>query len=562
MSWNGRFDMKKLKEFNITKRVKLVAVVLAAAAVLGGSAYYMLSPDELEVVAVDEGKVAPKLIGVGNVAGDHTMTIYAPISGEISQRYVNAGTRVSEGEMLVAYKDELQQQVVDVAATDVNYSQQVLSAAAATKAKYQSDYDTAKALDEQYKQEYDELAKNIHELDSKKYKGDYTNEKDRNKIEEEKLKLQDELAEAESKLKDADYELQRLQNEEQRVATEIEQASNITSNSSLDGEDGTAVSARELAARNAQAALNGINAGLSEEYDDYVSDAQSYTDEIYEINSRLLELQNQELELPLDGLKPAEYKRYTGYQQQLESLNNKWAQVKTDMSTAQSLITVGQELKSDEATLAHNKQLLTQAQKELEKAHGGTTAPANGIVTECMVDAGAYVEKGSPIMEMQSDNSYIVKMMVSRFDISSVKKGQKAKLMIGDKKYKGKVSRISQNAINDASGKPKASIEISIKTDEDLIVGLESDVTVKLDKEENAVRIPTACVYTDDDGSYVYVIEGGSKGKVTKKYIKTGLADDDYTQISEGLSAGEKVISDAEAINYEGEVVKGIEGTE
>ena len=519
ISWNGRFDMKKFKEFNITKRVKIVAVVLAAAAVLGGLAYYMLSPDELEVVAVDEGKVAPKLIGVGNVAGDHTMTIYAPVSGEISRRYVNAGMRVRKGEMLVAYKDELQQQMVDIAATDVDYSQQVLSAAAATRAKYQSDYDTAKALDEQYKQEYDELAKNIHELDSKKYKGDYTNEKDRNKIEEEKLKLQDKLAEAESGLKDTDYELERLENEE-----------------SDDDDD--------------------------DEYEDYVSDAQSYTDEIYDINSRLLEIQNKELELPLDGLKPAEYKRYTGYQQQLESLNNKWAQAKTDMSTAQSLITAGQELKSDEATLAHNKQLLAQAQKELDKAHGGTAAPDNGIITECLVDAGAYVEKGSPIMEMQSDNSYIVKMMVSRFDISSVKKGQKAKLMIGDQKYKGKVSRISQNAINDASGKPKASIEISIKTDEDLIVGLESDVTVKLDKEENAVRIPTACVYTDDDGSYVYVIKGENKGEVTKKYIKTGLADEDYTQISEGLSAGEKVISDAEAVNYEGEVVKGIEGTE
>ncbi len=550
--------MKKLKEIKLTKPVKLVVVVLLAAAVVGAIAYYMLSPDELEVVEVDEGRVAPKLTGIGNVAGDHTMTIYAPVSGEISKRFVNAGNRVSEGEMLVSYKDELQQQMVDVAATDVNFSQQVLSAAAATRAKYQNDYDTAKALDEQYRQEYDELAKNIHELDSKKYKGDYTNEKDRNKIEEEKLKLQDELAEAESKLKDADYELQRLENEEQIVATDIDQVSNI-SGSSTENEDGTTtVSARELAARSAQAALNGINGELSDEYEDYVSDAQSYTDDIYDINSRLLELQNKELEIPLDGLKPAEYKKYTGYQQQLESLNNRWAQVKTDMSTAQSLITVGQELKSDEATLAHNKQLLAQAQKELDKAHGGTTAPANGIVTECLVDAGAYVEKGSPIIEMQSDNSYKVKMMVSRFDISSVKKGQKAKLMIGDQKYKGKVTRISQNAINDASGKPKASIEISIKTDEDLIVGLESDVTIKLDSEENTLRIPTGCIYTDDDGSYVYAMEGKNQGEVTKKYIKTGLADDDYTQIIEGLSIGDSIISDAEAMNYEGEVVKGV----
>lgn len=93
-----------------------------------------------------------------------------------------------------------------------------------------------------------------------------------------------------------------------------------------------------------------------------------------------------------------------------------------------------------------------------------------------MVDVGAQVEKGTPVFTMQKENSYVVRMLVSKYDISSLQIGQKAKIYVGNDEYRGTLKNISQYAENDASGKSKASVSIEVYTDESMILGLESDV--------------------------------------------------------------------------------------
>ena len=162
------------------------------------------------------------------------------------------------------------------------------------------------------------------------------------------------------------------------------------------------------------------------------------------------------------------------------------------------------------------------------------------------------MEKGVPIFEMQSDKSYKVRMMVSKYDIASVKEGQTADIRIGNQSYTGKVSKINQAAENDASGKAKASIEILIDTDEDMIVGLDADVTLELEAADGVLRVPTECIYTDDDGSYLYVIKDGT---VEKKYVSIGIKDNEYTQV-EGIDEGTHVVEDAAAEANLGEEVE------
>ena len=228
-----------------------------------------------------------------------------------------------------------------------------------------------------------------------------------------------------------------------------------------------------------------------------------------------------------------------------------WSDARTDRDTAQSMLTAYQEIYADQQTVERNRLSLTQAEKELERAKGGTVAPSDGIITACLVD-GAYVEKGVPVFEMQSDNGYKVNMMVSKYDIASVRTGQKADIKIGNQRYEGKVAKINQAAENDASGKAKASIEINIDTDEDMIVGLDADVTLKLEDAMGVLKVPTECIYNDDDGSFVYVIEDG---EVAKKYVTIGVKDSEYTQI-EGIEEGTHVVDDPGAASNLGEEVE------
>ncbi|MBQ9632398.1 MAG: HlyD family efflux transporter periplasmic adaptor subunit, partial [Lachnospiraceae bacterium] len=293
---------------------------------------------------------------------------------------------------------------------------------------------------------------------------------------------------------------------------------------------------------------------LTEDKDveDDVSDAQGFASDIYDINSRIIDLQRDQLLLPQEGMSPKAYNLYTKYQQQLDDISKRWTQAKTDMATEEALVTAYSEVRNGEAQVARNALTLKNANKELKRARKGTAAPAGGVITECFVDSGAVVQKGSEIYEMQTDDRYKVRLLISRFDVDSIKVGQEAEVSIGKKTYRGSVIDIGANATDDVSGKPKARVDVRIESPEDPIIGLESDVVIYLKKESDVVRIPVDSVYTDDEGSYTYV---SVDGKVEKRYIEVGVSDEDYTQVKEGIEEGEHIVSDPNAIELEGEKI-------
>ena len=94
-------------------------------------------------------------------------------------------------------------------------------------------------------------------------------------------------------------------------------------------------------------------------------------------------------------------------------------------------------------------------------------------------------------------------------------------------------------------------MEIDVDTEDDLIVGLDADVTVILEDAINVLRVPSECVYKDDDGSFVYIV---TDGEVAKKYITTVRDDGTYTEI-EGLAEGTHVVSDPGAASHLGEEI-------
>ncbi|MCR5748114.1 MAG: efflux RND transporter periplasmic adaptor subunit, partial [Lachnospiraceae bacterium] len=260
-----------------------------------------------------------------------------------------------------------------------------------------------------------------------------------------------------------------------------------------------------------------------------------------------------EICLPQEGMDPQTHDKYLVLQNNLDTVMRIWTEAKTTRDTSQSMLTAYQEIYSDEQQVERNKLSLTQAEKELAKASGGGTAPADGVITACLVDVGAYVDKGHPVIEMQTSGGYKVKMMVSKYDISRVHEGQKADIKLGDVQYTGTVTKISQMAENDSSGKAKASVEITVDTEDELIVGLEADVTVLLEDAMNVTKVPAECVYSDDDGSFVYIVDDAKT--VQKKYVTTGLKDSLYTEI-EGLDEGAHVVIDPDAGTHVDEEIK------
>ena len=74
-----------------------------------------------------------------------------------------------------------------------------------------------------------------------------------------------------------------------------------------------------------------------------------------------------------------------------------------------------------------------------------------------------------------------------------------------------------------------------------LLVGYSADIEVILAVRDDVVRVPTSALL---EGSRVLV--AGADGKLEERQIKTGLANWEFTEVTEGLKAGERVVTSLE----------------
>ena len=491
------------------KAVKGIIITVVLLAVLAGTAWYYLSPDEVSVTKAQRRSVAPSLSLIGNIEGNEPVTVYAPVTGTIKEKRVNVGQRVHKGDVLLSYATDKQESAIDIARITLDYDRQIADAISSGRAENRAKAAKAVKMIEQCEVVYATLKLKIMALDSGTYSKDYDRKARTQVIENDIQKMENEVSSNQSELAKIEAELKKAELTE--VKTEVEE--------------------------------------LTEE-------AKKLQDKIAETNSAISKNKRDIICLPIEGMDPATFDQYQSLQNDLETVTRLWSEARTERDTAESMIKAYDELLGSQKNAALDEATLDEALQELEMANGGSTAASDGVITRCYVDNGAFVEKGSPVIEMQKADSYMVKLLVSKYDITSIKEGQYAEIKIGDKGYKGAVSYISQYAQTDPSGKAKAEVGVDIYTSDELIVGMEADVTIKLENISDALAIPNECVYADDMGSFVFALD--DEGVVRKRYIEAGARDASYTQVLGGVDESDIIVSDPAAGDHEDEKVEGV----
>ena len=92
------------------------------------------------------------------------------------------------------------------------------------------------------------------------------------------------------------------------------------------------------------------------------------------------------------------------------------------------------------------------------------------------------------------------------------------------------------------TGKNDIGVDVEIKLDqpdEDIIFGLEAKAKIDTAAVQNVMRIPLDALGNDEAGDYVFV---SIDKKAVKKYVETGMRNDDMIEIVSGLSEGDCVI--------------------
>ncbi|MBQ6788037.1 MAG: efflux RND transporter periplasmic adaptor subunit [Lachnospiraceae bacterium] len=197
--------------------------------------------------------------------------------------------------------------------------------------------------------------------------------------------------------------------------------------------------------------------------------------------------------------------------------------------------------------LAQNVELAQQTvnwnEAEAAKALAGVTAEFTGVVSEVAIEEGAYIAEGTRLFTIKNHKKLRAVVEVTSHEMSQIAKGQSASIEVGGQLYEGEVTKIRMETVTDAQNKAKLQVEVHInKPDEHIYLGTDANVTIEIGKSDNAVLIPNSALYADDGGDYCYLLEDGV---IAKRYLTCGLAGADMTEVIEGLSGGEKVITDA-----------------
>ena len=180
-------------------------------------------------------------------------------------------------------------------------------------------------------------------------------------------------------------------------------------------------------------------------------------------------------------------------------------------------------------------------------------APAAGLVLERRVEPGQVVSAGSGVLfRLAKGGEMELKAQLSEVDLAQLSAGVSATVTpVGsERSFVGQVWQIAP-VIDPASRQGTARIALPYAPE--LRPGGFASATIKSGTVV-APMLPESAILSDNQGSYVYVIDQANKAQ--RRPVKTGLVTDGGIAIAEGLSGNERVVLRAGGFLQPGETVQ------
>ena len=187
------------------------------------------------------------------------------------------------------------------------------------------------------------------------------------------------------------------------------------------------------------------------------------------------------------------------------------------------------------------------------------TAPISGTIIEKDAKVGDAVKTGDTLCIVY-DLSYLeMSINVDELQISSISVGQQVQITadaVPDKTYVGTVTRVSMKGTSNG-GTTTYPVSIRIDDTDGLRPGMNANAEIVVAKADNALVVPNAAVVR---GSYVLVTKDSPSAANADTAmeapegfvyvpVKTGVSDDDYTQIVSGIQEGDTIGYDPSSVS-------------
>jgi HlyD family secretion protein len=218
--------------------------------------------------------------------------------------------------------------------------------------------------------------------------------------------------------------------------------------------------------------------------------------------------------------------------------------------------------------LDSNKESLVQRQAQLEQsqtrlAKTKVYAPIDGVVTSLDIEegetaiAGTTNIEGSSLMTIADPASIQTEVYVDEADVANVAVGQRAEVVAiayPDDPVSGEVTSVAVSA-KQARGQQGLSFAVKIKVDHNdnvvLRPGMSCRAEIFTHGQQKVTAIPIKAITVEEDRSaneIRYFVFVSRNGKAERVEVKTGISDDEFQEIKEGLQLGDEVVVGPDAV--------------
>lgn len=460
--------------------MKLVGVMVIVAAVVGTTAFAGTSTMKVTTQTIEHAAITQTVEAEGHIESEKEKVYYAQVSAPIEAFSLENGDFVKAGEQLVSYDTEDLDRSVVQAKLQAEALECGYAGSAQQSRKMTQAYEEAQAKDAEYQQVYQNVLTNVNDM---------------------QFNIETVADSVEDQSKEINLKIAQLQ-------AEITQKNAIASDDSLSADD-----------RN-----------------DYLQQAAWMEVEVAKLKKKLIGLTE-------TGATPIENRYFQEAELFLNEVATQRGMLQQEMLSTKYAASNASQLQQLAKNVELAQETVSWSEAEVQKAEEGVAAEFAGVVSEVSVEEGAYVAEGTRLFTIKDNSNLRAVVEVTSHEMSQIEEGQSASVEIGGNLYEGEVSKIRMETVTDAQNKAKLQVEVHINNpDEHIYLGTDVDVTIQTGASEQAVLIPNAALYADDDGDYCYLLENGV---IAKRYLTCGLTGDDVTEVIEGLSAGEQVITDA-----------------
>jgi len=180
-------------------------------------------------------------------------------------------------------------------------------------------------------------------------------------------------------------------------------------------------------------------------------------------------------------------------------------------------------------------------------------APFNGRIAEVNGEVGEFLTPSPigvatlPAIDLIDYSCLYVSAPIDEVDAPQIRPQMPARISLdafSGRIFAGKVRRVADYVLDLEKQSRTVEIEVefnNIDNIDNMLPGYSADAEVILEQRDNVLRIPTAALF---DRNKVLILN--KDGLLEQRKIKTGISNWSFTEVLEGLSAGEQLVTSIE----------------